>query len=154
MDNNLSNNQAIIIGTIEDEFVFNHEIYAEKFYTFTVKVPRLSGASDNVTSGFRERLDLLYGCLHIFCFGIRHRLDQNRISASDDPVADFHNSCICSAHCLSSIYFLRDGIKILFYYKTIFSPAQPSFLLQFFPKFSIMLGVIFFIQLERKTYKR
>ena len=29
MDNNLSNNQAIIIGTIEDEFVFNHEIYAE-----------------------------------------------------------------------------------------------------------------------------
>ena len=48
MDNNLSNNQAIIIGTIEDEFVFNHEIYAEKFYTFTVKVPRLSGASDNV----------------------------------------------------------------------------------------------------------
>ena len=32
MDNNLSNNQAIIIGTIEDEFVFNHEIYAEKFY--------------------------------------------------------------------------------------------------------------------------
>ena len=66
------------------------------------------GASDNVTSGFRERLDLLYGCLHIFCFGIRHGLDQNRISASDDPVADFHNSCICSAHCLSSIYFLRD----------------------------------------------
>ena len=46
MDNNLSNNQAIIIGTIEDEFVFNHEIYAEKFYTFTVKVPRLSGASE------------------------------------------------------------------------------------------------------------
>ena len=56
MDNNLSNNQAIIIGTIEDEFVFNHEIYAEKFYTFTVKVPRLSGASDNVRVMVSERL--------------------------------------------------------------------------------------------------
>ena len=56
MDNNLSNNQAIILGTIEDEFVFNHEIYAEKFYTFTVKVPRLSGASDNVRVMVSERL--------------------------------------------------------------------------------------------------
>ena len=56
MDNNLSNNQAIIIGTIEDEFVFNHKIYAEKFYTFTVKVPRLSGASDNVRVMVSERL--------------------------------------------------------------------------------------------------
>ena len=35
---------------------FNHEIYAEKFYTFTVKVPRLSGASDNVRVMVSERL--------------------------------------------------------------------------------------------------
>ncbi|MCC8161008.1 MAG: single-stranded DNA-binding protein [Oscillospiraceae bacterium] len=56
MDNNLSNNQAAIIGTIEDEFVFNHEIYAEKFYTCTVKVPRLSGTSDEVRIMVSERL--------------------------------------------------------------------------------------------------
>lgn len=56
MDNNLSNNQALIIGTIEDDFVFNHEIYAEKFYTCTVKVPRLSGAADNVKIMVSERL--------------------------------------------------------------------------------------------------
>ena len=41
---------------MRDEFVFNHEIYAEKFYTFTVKVPRLSGASDNVRVMVSERL--------------------------------------------------------------------------------------------------
>ena len=56
MDNNVSNNQAAIIGTIEDEFVFNHEIYAEKFYTCTVRVPRLSGTSDDIRVMVSERL--------------------------------------------------------------------------------------------------
>ncbi len=56
MDNNVSNNQAAIIGTIEDEFVFNHEIYAEKFYTCTVNVPRLSGTADDVRVMVSERL--------------------------------------------------------------------------------------------------
>ena len=56
MDNNVSNNQAAVIGTIEDEFVFNHEIYAEKFYTCTVRVPRLSGTSDDIRVMVSERL--------------------------------------------------------------------------------------------------
>lgn len=56
MENGQSNNQAIIIGTIADEFKFNHEIYAEKFYTCTVKVPRLSGTSDDVRIMVSERL--------------------------------------------------------------------------------------------------
>lgn len=56
MDNNLSNNQALIIGTIEDEFSLNHEIYGEKFFTCTVSVPRLSGASDNIRVMVSERL--------------------------------------------------------------------------------------------------
>lgn len=54
--NNQSNNQAVIIGTIADEFTFNHEIYAEKFYTCTVKVPRLSGTADDVRIMVSERL--------------------------------------------------------------------------------------------------
>ena len=39
MDNNLSNNQAIIIGTIEDEFVFNHENFTPKkiLYIYRLK---------------------------------------------------------------------------------------------------------------------
>ncbi len=56
MDNGLSNNQASIIGTIEDKFIFNHEIYAEKFYTCTVKAPRLSGTSDEIRVMVSERL--------------------------------------------------------------------------------------------------
>ncbi len=57
MDNsNPSNNQAVVIGTIESEFVFNHEIYAEKFYTFTVSIPRLSGTYDSIRVMISERL--------------------------------------------------------------------------------------------------
>lgn len=56
MDNIISNNQAVIIGTIEDEFSLNHEIYAEKFYTCTVKIPRLSGTYDNIRIMVSERL--------------------------------------------------------------------------------------------------
>lgn len=56
MENNVSNNQAVIIGTIEDEFVMSHEIYSEKFYTCTVRVPRLSGTADNVRVMVSERL--------------------------------------------------------------------------------------------------
>ena len=56
MDNIVTNNKAIIIGTIEDEFVFNHEIYGEKFYTFTLRIPRLSGTYDNIRVMISERL--------------------------------------------------------------------------------------------------
>ena len=56
MDNNTSNNQAVIIGEIESDFVLSHEIYAEKFYTCTVRVPRLSGTADNIRVMVSERL--------------------------------------------------------------------------------------------------
>ena len=54
MDN--TNNQAIVIGTIETDFELNHEIYAEKFYTFSIQIPRLSGAADSVRIMISERL--------------------------------------------------------------------------------------------------
>lgn len=54
MDN--TNNQATVIGVIESEFKLNHEIYAEKFYTFTVNIPRLSGTSDSIRIMISERL--------------------------------------------------------------------------------------------------
>lgn len=56
MDNFLSNNQALIIGTIEGEFSLSHEIYAEKFYIFTVRIPRLSGTFDSIRVMISERL--------------------------------------------------------------------------------------------------
>ena len=65
MDNTITNNKAIIVGTIEDEFTLSHEIYGEKFYTFTLKIPRLSGAYDNIRVMISERL-IING---IFCVG-------------------------------------------------------------------------------------
>lgn len=52
----ITNNQAQVTGVIADEFTFNHEIYAEKFYTFTLNVPRLSGTDDAVRVMVSERL--------------------------------------------------------------------------------------------------
>lgn len=52
----ITNNQAQVTGVIADEFKFNHEIYAEKFYTFTLNIPRLSGTFDSVRVMISERL--------------------------------------------------------------------------------------------------
>lgn len=52
----ITNNQAQVTGIITDEFTFNHEIYAEKFYTFTLSIPRLSGTDDSVRVMVSERL--------------------------------------------------------------------------------------------------
>lgn len=52
----ITNNQAQVTGVIADEFVFNHEIYSEKFYTFMLSIPRLSGTDDSVRVMVSERL--------------------------------------------------------------------------------------------------
>ncbi len=52
----ITNNQAQVTGVIADDFSFNHEIYAEKFYTFTLSIPRLSGTDDSVRIMVSERL--------------------------------------------------------------------------------------------------
>ena len=54
MDN--TNNHATVIGIIESDFILNHEIYAEKFYTFSLNIPRLSGANDSIRIMISERL--------------------------------------------------------------------------------------------------
>lgn len=56
MENNSGNNVARVCGVVEDEPEFNHEIYGEGFYLFTLKIPRLSGASDNIKVMVSERL--------------------------------------------------------------------------------------------------
>ena len=56
MENYIANNRAEVIGNVLDEPVFSHEIYGEKFYLFTLSVPRLSGTSDNVKVMISERL--------------------------------------------------------------------------------------------------
>jgi len=52
----MDNNKAIIVGKVVDKLVFSHEVYGEKFFTFTVCIPRLSNTSDNIRVLISERL--------------------------------------------------------------------------------------------------
>ena len=57
MENNLlENNSVILIGKVSNEKKFSHEIYGEKFYTFDLSVPRLSGSADEIPVTISERL--------------------------------------------------------------------------------------------------
>lgn len=56
MVNTMDNNKAAVIGTVEKEPEFNHEIYGEKFYMFTVAVARLSDINDYIRVMISERL--------------------------------------------------------------------------------------------------
>ncbi len=55
-----SNNRAELLGVMESEPSFSHEIYGEAFYLFILSVPRLSGVSDHIRIIASERL--LEGC--------------------------------------------------------------------------------------------
>lgn len=56
MDNYTENNRAEVIGVVSDEPKISHEIYGEKFFVFTLRIPRLSGISDNVKIMVSDRL--------------------------------------------------------------------------------------------------
>ena len=56
MDNYTENNRAEVIGIVSDEPKISHEIYGEKFFVFTLRIPRLSGISDNVKIMVSDRL--------------------------------------------------------------------------------------------------
>lgn len=56
MENNVCNNRAEMIGIVEDEPVFNHELFGEKFYIFTLRIPRLSGINDYIKIMISDRL--------------------------------------------------------------------------------------------------
>ncbi len=56
MENYALNNHAEVIGIVSDEPKISHEIYGEKFYVFTLEIPRLSGTSDNVRVMVSDRL--------------------------------------------------------------------------------------------------
>lgn len=41
-DKVLDNNQVTIVGVVDSEFVYSHEVFGEGFYVVEVVVPRLS----------------------------------------------------------------------------------------------------------------
>ena len=56
MENNICNNQAEMIGYVDTLPIFNHEIFGEKFYTFVLRIPRLSEINDFIKIMVSERL--------------------------------------------------------------------------------------------------
>lgn len=57
MDTNyLENNYLTLVGKVTGEKKFSHEIYGERFYTFNLSIPRLSGNADIIPITISERL--------------------------------------------------------------------------------------------------
>ncbi len=57
MDTNyLENNYLTLVGKVTGEKKFSHEIYGERFFIFSLSIPRLSGNSDIIPVTVSERL--------------------------------------------------------------------------------------------------
>lgn len=56
MENLLTNNYAVAVGDLQSEFSYSHESYGECFYSFTVRIPRLSDSADIITVTASERI--------------------------------------------------------------------------------------------------
>ncbi len=57
MDTNyLENNYLTLVGKVTSEKQFSHEIYGERFYSFDLSTPRLSGNADIIPVTVSERL--------------------------------------------------------------------------------------------------
>lgn len=54
--NYADNNHLVLVGKVTSDKVFSHEIYGEKFYSFDLSVPRLSGNDDIIPITISERL--------------------------------------------------------------------------------------------------
>lgn len=56
MNENLTNNKVILMGSVAEAPVYSHELYGEGFYEFFLTVPRLSGQTDTIPMTVSERL--------------------------------------------------------------------------------------------------
>jgi len=59
--------------------------------------------ADDLTSCRLQFKDLTDSCLHIFCLGICHRLDKDRVSSSDLSVSYLYYLCMVAIHKFPSI---------------------------------------------------
>lgn len=61
-----TNNEVFLIGEVDSELTYSHEVYGEGFYSFAIKIFRLSHISDRINVTVSERLikdiDLKIGC--------------------------------------------------------------------------------------------
>ena len=56
MENLLTNNYAVAVGELQSEFSYSHESYGECFYSFSLKIPRLSDSADIINITASERI--------------------------------------------------------------------------------------------------
>lgn len=56
VDNVIETNNVRLVGKIVKDLEESHEIYGEKFYNFTIEVPRLSSSVDNLEVTISERI--------------------------------------------------------------------------------------------------
>ena len=55
-DKAMDNNQVTIVGTVDSEFTYSHEVFGEGFYMMDVNVKRLSNSEDKIPLMISERL--------------------------------------------------------------------------------------------------
>ena len=55
-DKAMDNNQVTIVGTVDSEFTYSHEVFGEGFYTMDILVKRLSDSEDRIPVMVSERL--------------------------------------------------------------------------------------------------
>ena len=55
-DKAMDNNQVTIVGTVDSEFTYSHEVFGEGFYMLEVVVSRLSHMEDRIPLMVSERL--------------------------------------------------------------------------------------------------
>ena len=55
-DKVLDNNQVSIVGVVDSEFTYSHEVFGEGFYVMEVVVNRLSNMADRIPLMVSERL--------------------------------------------------------------------------------------------------
>ena len=63
-DKAMDNNQVTIVGTVDSEFTYSHEVFGEGFYMLEVVVSRLSHMEDRIPLIVSERLvDVKESCM-------------------------------------------------------------------------------------------
>ena len=56
MISDTANNEVFITGTVDSDITYSHEVYGEGFYSFYIKIFRLSNISDRINVTVSERL--------------------------------------------------------------------------------------------------
>ena len=97
-----SNSQAIIKMDIchqrDTDFLFDFADGSSSLLCW-------NGTADDVTARCCQLPDLLHGSCHVLCLCIRHGLDQDGISPTDDPVSDMDYFCMVTIHLIHPFFF-------------------------------------------------